>query len=114
MAQKIGLEELRQKVESGSVKIVEALPPEYYTDKHLPGALNMPHDQVDELAPKLLADKDAPVVVYCSNSACKNSAMASTRLDELGYTNVFMFEEGKQAWVEAGLPVETGASVGVG
>lgn len=75
---------------------------------HLPGALNFPHAQVDELAPELLPDKDAPVVVYCSNLACQYSVVASKRLVELGYTNVFEYEEGKQDWIDAGLPTETG------
>lgn len=49
------------------------------------------------------------MVVYCSNTACQNSAIASRRLTELGYTNVLEYVEGKQDWIEAGLPVERGA-----
>ncbi len=86
--------------------IVEALGPTYYDDAHLPGARNLPHDRVDELAADVLPDKDAYVVVYCSNTACQNSVVASRRLVELGYTNVHEYVEGKQDWIEAGLPVE--------
>jgi rhodanese-related sulfurtransferase len=90
------------------VVVVEALGPMYFEDVHLPGARNLPHDRVDELAPSVVPDQGAPVVVYCSNTACQNSVVASRRLAQLGYTHVFEYIEGKQDWIEAGLPVERG------
>ena len=94
--------------ECAPTTIVEALGPIYYEDAHLPGALNLPHDQVDALAGALLPDKDATIVVYCSNTACQNSVVASRRLASLGYSRVLEYVEGKQDWIEAGLPVEHG------
>lgn len=87
--------------------LVEALPAGNYESGHLPGALSLPHDQVDELAPALLPDKDADVVVYCANGPCANSGIAARRLEQLGYRRVFDYNLGKQDWVEAGLPLET-------
>ena len=93
--------------------ILEALPPMYYEDAHLPGALNMPHDQVDALAGTLIPSKDAQVVVYCANEPCQNSVIAARRLAALGYTNVREYAAGKQDWIEAGLSVERGAATAV-
>lgn len=103
--------EVQAKLEA-SATLVEALPAMYFEDAHLPGALNLPHDQVDELAPALLPDLDAEIVVYCSNAACQNSTIAARRLSELGYTRVFDYEDGKQDWIEAGLPTASAARVG--
>jgi rhodanese-related sulfurtransferase len=104
---RITRDELAATLASGDeIVIVEALGPMYYDDAHLPGARNLPHDQVDELAATVLPDRDAFVVVYCSNTACQNSVVASRRLVELGYTRVHEYVEGKQDWIEAGLPVE--------
>jgi len=103
-------QELQIKLEAGDdVVVVEALGPMYYDDAHLPGARNLPHDQVDELAATVAPDRDAFVVVYCSNTACQNSVVASRRLVELGYTDVHEYVEGKQDWIDAGLPVEHAA-----
>jgi rhodanese-related sulfurtransferase len=88
------------------VTLVEALPEKYYRDGHLPGAINIPHDQVDALAPRLLPDKVRRIVTYCANAPCQNSRVAAERLIALGYTNVFEYVEGKQDWTEAGLSLE--------
>jgi rhodanese-related sulfurtransferase len=103
--------ELRDLIEANAVTVVEALPAEYYADAHLPGAINVPHTEVRDLAPELLPDKDAAIVVYCTNLSCPNSGIAAHVLTKLGYTNVRRFAEGKDDWREAGLPLEHGASV---
>ncbi len=109
MVTKITRDELKTKIERGDgLVIVEALPPMYYGDAHLPGALNLPHDQVGERASQLLPNTSQEIVVYCSNLPCQNSTLASRQLDRLGYSNVREYEEGKQDWIDAGLPVERG------
>ena len=85
--------------------LVEALSQAHYESSHLPGAVNLPYEFVDE-AEKVLPHKDAEIVVYCMNTGCEASREESRELTEMGYTNVLHFAEGKQAWMEAGLPVE--------
>ena len=58
------------------VAIVEALGPAFYADAHLPGAVNIPPDQVDRLSARLLPDPTAEVVVYCS-ATCENSEIVA-------------------------------------
>jgi len=102
----ISRDEIKGKLDRGdSVLLVEALPPRYYEDMHLPGAINLPHDQVEQLAASLLPDKSAEIIVYCANLPCPNSEIAAKRLMQLGYTNVKEYREGKQDWFEAGFPV---------
>ena len=64
-----------------------------------------------ELAPALLPDKDAAIVVYCANEPCPNSGIATHVLRKLGYTDVRDYAEGKADWVEAGLALEQAAAV---
>ena len=80
----------------------------YFEDAHLPGAININHNQVEALAPALLPDKDAEIIVYCANTPCPNSELAAEKLARLGYTRVFEYVEGKQDWIEAGYPTESG------
>jgi len=109
MARTITRDELKAKLDRGDkFSLVEALPTKYYTDKHLPGAVNIPHDEIDEHAPILLPDKSAEIVAYCANAACKNSGIAARRLIALGHANVRDYHEGKADWIAAGFPTECG------
>jgi len=104
-------EGLKAKLDRGEeVVLIETLGPKYYEDAHLPGAINIPHTEVDALAPEMLPDKSAHIVVYCSNRVCQNSPQAARRLAALGYENVYDYAEGKQDWIEAGLSTESGAA----
>jgi rhodanese-related sulfurtransferase len=103
--------ELQSLIEAGTVTLVEALPASYFDQGHIPGAINIPHTEVRALAPALLPDKDAPIVVYCANLPCPNSGLAVRVLGKLGYTNVREYAEGKDDWTGAGLPLERGAPV---
>lgn len=109
MFKKIQRDEIKQKLaDSQPMILVEALPARYYEDKHLPGAINIPHDEVDARATLRLPDKDAFIVVYCASTPCKNSGMAAETLDRLGYTNVHEYVEGKEDWEAADLSFESG------
>ena len=68
MTATITRDELKAKMDRGeNFLLVEALPTPYYRHTHLPGAINLPPDQVKELAPTLLPDKAAEIIVYCAN-----------------------------------------------
>ena len=110
----ISREELSTRLSSASRPVlVEALPDKYYVANHLPGALHLPHDQVDTLAAGVLPEKSAEIVMYCANQQCQNSHIAAHRLSVLGYTNVSVYAGGKQDWEEAGLPFESTAETAV-
>lgn len=101
--------DLRAKLDRGDpVVLVEALPEGYYRKEHLPGAINLPPDRIRELAPRLLPDKDAEIIVYCSSLQCQKSSFATATLLKLGYRNVRDYEGGKRDWMEAGLLTERG------
>ncbi len=95
----------------GRATLVEALPEKYYRDGHLPGARHLPHDRARELAPAVLPDKAAEIVVYCASATCQNSHIAARVLEQMGYANVAVYAGGKQDWQEAGLALEAGESV---
>ena len=111
MTDHITRDELRDLIDNGAVTVVEALGAPYFESGHLPGAINIPHTEVKAFAPRLLPDKDAAIVTYCSNTACQNSGVALAQLRKLGYANVRMYAEGKQDWEAAGLPLDTAIPV---
>jgi rhodanese-related sulfurtransferase len=107
--EEVGRDELRQKIESGDgFVLVDALPPISYAVSHLPGAISIPPETVDERAQRRIPDVETEVVVYCASSTCDSSVVVVNRLVELGYRNVRHYTGGKRDWTEAGLPLEGG------
>lgn len=58
---------------------------EEYDDSHIPGAVCLPSDMIEEGMP-FSFDKDAEILLYCHSD--KRSAEAASRLRAMGYTNV--------------------------
>jgi rhodanese-related sulfurtransferase len=105
----ISRDELQRKVEAGDgFVLVDALAPMSFARSHLPGAINLPLEWVDERGPRRIPDLDTEVVVYCVDADCDSSVLVAERLIELGYRNVRHYPGGKRDWVEAGLPLEGG------
>ena len=106
MTKTITREQIKEKLDSNDpITIIEALPQKYFEMAHLPGALNIPHDEIKMTAKEKLPDKTALIVVYCANTNCRNSKIATEMLQGLGYSNTFEYVEGKQHWIEANFPV---------
>lgn len=112
MAREIKLNELKEKMDrEDSFVLVDALSTPHYDSSHLPGAVNLPYEFVDE-AEEVLPDKDAEIVVYCMNTECEASREEVRELREMGYDNVRHYPGGKQEWMKAGLPVEGKRAMG--
>lgn len=107
MARTISRDEVKTGLDAGTLTLVDALPESYYDQQHLPGAINLVADDVDTRAARLLPDKNAPIVTYCSNPSCANSGLVAAKLENLGYTNVRRYGDGIQDWTEAGLSTES-------
>jgi rhodanese-related sulfurtransferase len=68
MVKTISRDELKQKIDrQEKFMLVETLPATAYDHAHLPGAINLPPNQLTELSPGLLPDKNAEIVVYCAS-----------------------------------------------
>ena len=61
-------DELKRKMDRGDpFVLVDVLEPATYGRERLPDAVNIPWGHVAELAPRVIPDKSAEVVVYCSS-----------------------------------------------
>ena len=76
---------------------------EEFAAGHVPGAANIPHDQVAARIAEV--PKDRPVVLYCRSG--RRAGMAAQELAGRGYTRLALLEGDMPAWVERGRAVET-------
>lgn len=101
-------DELKAAIDGGTVIVLDALAGAYWEKQHLPGAIPLHAEHVEQVHRDLLPDRDALIVTYCSNAACQNSQAVATKLEGLGYRNVRKYREGIEDWADAGLPLESG------
>jgi rhodanese-related sulfurtransferase len=63
----IAHDELKAKVDRGDdFVLVETLPRWMFDHAHLPGAINIPPEQLRALASRFLPDKNKEIIVYCA------------------------------------------------
>ncbi|MBQ2960214.1 MAG: rhodanese-like domain-containing protein [Oscillospiraceae bacterium] len=86
----IGMEEAIEIMEKESDYIIlDVRSPAEFSEKHIPGAINVPNESIasDEIAE--LPDKEQLILVYCRSG--NRSKQASEKLVKLGYTNIVEF-----------------------
>ena len=98
----VGRDELLAGLASGEVALLDVRPEEEYEAGHLPEAINIPLEQLEDMLGKLPRDRE--IVAYCRGPYCVLSHEAVQRLRQLGY-RVRRFEEGYPEWKAAGLPI---------
>ncbi|AMD01792.1 ArsR/SmtB family transcription factor [Halomonas chromatireducens] len=98
----VSRDELLAALASGKVALLDVRPEEEYEAGHLPEAINIPLEQLEDMLGKL--PKDREIVAYCRGPYCVLSHEAVQRLRQLGY-RVRRFEEGYPEWKAAGLPI---------
>jgi rhodanese-related sulfurtransferase len=87
--------------------LLDARSRDAYGRGHLPGAISLPHAEIDE--DTVAALPPGPVVAYCWGPGCNGAAKAGRRLAEVGRPVKEMLG-GFEYWVREGHPVE-GSSV---
>lgn len=65
--------------------VIDVRTDEEFRQGHLPGAVNIPYDQVPSRLGELPADKSRPIVLYCRSG--RRSGIARESLEALGFTN---------------------------
>lgn len=104
----ITAQELKKKIDDREdITIINALGKEQYQQKHIPGSINIPVDEVEEKASQVLPeDKSKEIIVYCASKDCQASPKEAEKLEQMGYRNVKDFEGGIAEWQEQGYEFE--------
>lgn len=80
-------QEVKKRMEQNPKGVVlDVRTPAEFAEGHIPGAVNLPVDEVKAKVEALIADKQTAIVVYCRSGA--RSATAARTLKALGYTDV--------------------------
>ena len=69
--------------------ILDVRTPEEFSERHIPGAINVANETIGSEEIPELPDKDQLILVYCRSG--NRSKQASEKLVALGYTNIIEF-----------------------
>jgi rhodanese-related sulfurtransferase len=69
--------------------ILDVRRPDEYAEGHIPGAINVPNEEIGSADISELPDKSQLILVYCRSG--RRSKEAAEKLVKLGYTNIVEF-----------------------
>jgi len=93
---------LASRADAAPPLVLDVRTPEEYASGHVPGAINIPIDQLAARTGELDAQRE--VVVYCERGP--RASKAADALVAAGFSDVKLLSGHMSAWRDAGLPTE--------
>lgn len=100
--------ELVSRLREENITLLDVRPEDEFSLGHLPGALNIPVQELEQRLAEL--PKDPEIVAYCRGAYCILSFEAVAALRAKGF-KIRRLEDGFPEWKAAGLDVESGRPV---
>jgi hydroxyacylglutathione hydrolase len=104
--------ELKEKMSrKENIILLDVQAPENFVKKHLPGAINIPSNQLDSQKGELAREKEIIVIGAGEKiDACQICEKAAESLVSFGFPNILHYREGVAGWGDAGLPLISGTT----
>lgn len=75
--------------ENKNYVIVDVRTPDEYKEGHIPNAINIPNETINETVYNKLKDKNQLILIYCRSGS--RSRQVAYKMQKLGYTNLVDF-----------------------
>jgi phage shock protein E len=101
----ITAEELNQRIQSSQEPLIlDVRSEEEYAEGHIPGALNIPHDELPDRLSEIEVAKTDEIVVHCRSG--HRAGIAEKVLVDAGFSDVRDLEGHMNGWQSGGYPIE--------
>jgi rhodanese-related sulfurtransferase len=84
--------------------IVDVRSEQEYAEAHIPGAVNIPHDQLGDRLAEIDAAKSDEIVVLCRSG--RRAEVAEKLLIDAGYSRIYDLDGHMNAWQSGGYPTD--------
>lgn len=101
----VAREDLLRRAKEGDILLLDVRPREEYVAGHIPGAVSIPLDELEDRIEELPRDVD--IVAYCRGPYCFLAPEAVSTLNAAGL-RAARLEDGFPEWKRAGLKIATG------
>jgi rhodanese-related sulfurtransferase len=104
----VGPATVRQAMETGDSKLLDARPAADFRAGHIPHAQSLPFEIAGEMLTTMQIDldRDQAIITYCARFDCDEGLELAQFLRRAGYTHVALFAGGLSEWQAAGGRVE--------
>lgn len=86
---RISPKEAKEIIDNKDVIILDVRTQEEYDEGHIENSILIPDSDIERLAPEMLKEKDAKILIYCRSG--RRSAFAAYKLMDMGYSQVYDF-----------------------
>lgn len=86
--------------QAGTYRLIDVRADSAYFAGHIPGAVSIPWQELNERSDELSSDQATPLIFY-GDGECDHCAKSAEYAESLGYPDVFVFREGLRAWEQA-------------
>jgi len=101
----VSIQSLQDKqIANQNILLLDVRSTEEFGEGHVPGAVNIPHSDLDKIYLLLNHSKGKQRIVYCRSG--KRAGLVLDAMKEKGLTDLYHLEGDMIGWKEAGLPVE--------
>ena len=95
---------LIERVANNDWLLIDVRSPKEFADGHIPGAVNMPHENINDYLSELEGHKDKPIIIYCRSG--RRAKLAMKVLEDLDFSEVMHLEGDMLGWSAAGMTVD--------
>ncbi len=102
----ISQKELLERIEAKTAPLIlDVRSVEEYAAAHIPGAINIPHDQLKARLAEVETHKDKEIVVHCRSGY--RAGVAGKLLRKAGFVQIRDLDGHMVAWEASGYPIQT-------
>jgi len=104
----ITLAQFKRLMASAKPVIFDARDAEGYRKGHVQGARNLYGLEADQHFEQLVTiPRDTLIIFYCNNPDCHLGRMAAEFLGNIGFTKLYLYDDGWDGWEKAKMPVDS-------
>ncbi len=104
----ISLDQFLRLMRTSKPVVIDGRDSASYLKGHVKGARNVYGLAVGDYFDRLVyIPRDTLIIVYCNNPDCHLGRMVVEFMTEIGFTNIYLYDDGWDGWEHARMPVDT-------
>ncbi|MCG8316707.1 MAG: rhodanese-like domain-containing protein [Pseudomonadales bacterium] len=93
-----------EKMQKGNLLVVDVRSAEEFAEGHVPGAINIPHNELEQHMSQLAGYENKALLIYCRSG--RRAGVAESELSGKGFTQIYHLKGDMIGWEKNGQKIE--------